>query len=265
MKTNNIKRVPDCFVGEDCIQYTFDYKNKMILINLDDVIYKDLKDDNEIINTYLNDERRKQFPYNNIPVFKGKKGLFGKINYVNELMDFNKKYVCIKPASIKMMLAIKENNNAYLIEDNVFSTGEVESIIISKHDLFNYYDNEVFVSLNSNIVSYGLNMRLKRKINDNKLIKLSNMLQIHNSNNNLEIYRITIKYIDNDIFEMQKELFKDNIDISLLSYISMYIKYHEKSFNYDVGEIKRPDINLKYNPNIKKEELEISKQFIKKK
>ena len=265
MKTKNIKRVPDCFVGEDCIQHTFDYKNKIALISLDDVIYKDFKDGNKIINSYLNDDRRKQFPYGNIPAFTGKKGLFGKINYVNELIDFDKKYVCIKPGIVKTLTAIKVNDSAYLIEGKVSMTDEIEDRIITKQDLFTYCINDIFLSLNSDIISYGINIRPNHEIDDNdKLIKASNVIQIHKNNDKLELFLVNVKYMDSDVFIMKKQKLKDDIDISLLSYISTYIKCHGKSFNYDVGEIKQPDINLKCNPNITPFEIEEAKRFIKK-
>ena len=46
------------------------------------------------VNKYLEDERRKQFPYSNIPTHFSKIK-FKKVIYTNQLLDFEKPYIIV--------------------------------------------------------------------------------------------------------------------------------------------------------------------------
>ena len=63
------------------------------------------------INKYESDERRKQFPYSRIPTHKSRvKGK--KVEYINQLFEFNKVYIEIADGIIKENYVIKDGEEA---------------------------------------------------------------------------------------------------------------------------------------------------------
>lgn len=116
MKNTNetIKKIPSHYVGEDCIQIMFAYQNTLTIINPDGILYHHKPESDIYINKYLEDERRKQFPYSNIPTHFSKY-MFQKISHTNQLLDFEKPYIRIGDGWCLESFVIKDNNQALLV------------------------------------------------------------------------------------------------------------------------------------------------------
>ena len=95
-----VKRVQSYYVGEDCIQVMLYYKKNLTILNKDGIIYSHENGPHASINKYVEDERRKQFPYSNIPTHYKKKVLVGKVNCTNQLLNFEEPYIRISDGGI---------------------------------------------------------------------------------------------------------------------------------------------------------------------
>lgn len=115
-KTNEIiQRIKSCYVADDCIQIMAPYRDGITILSQDDILFHYKKNSNYYINKYLQDERRKQFPYSNIPTHYSRVGLFDRISYANQLFEYDKPYIRIVDGSIIESYAVKDNDEALLI------------------------------------------------------------------------------------------------------------------------------------------------------
>lgn len=114
-KTNEIvQRIQSHYVGDDCIQIMFPYQDTLTILNQDGMLYHHKPGSSVYVNKYLEDERRKQFPYSNIPTHFSKVK-FKKVAYTNQLLDFEKPYIRIGDGYFSESFVIKDNNQALLI------------------------------------------------------------------------------------------------------------------------------------------------------
>lgn len=89
--------------------------DSLTILSQDGVLYHDKPDSNLYINKYLGDERRKQFPYSNIPTHYSRVGMFKKMTYINQLLDFEQPYVKIGDGFISENFVVKDNSQALLV------------------------------------------------------------------------------------------------------------------------------------------------------
>ena len=113
--TEIIQKIESHYVGDDCIQIMIPYKNAITVLNQDGILFHNKTGSNLHINKYLEDERRKQFPYSNIPTHYSKVGLFKKMAFANQLFEFEKPYIRICDGFISESFVVKDNNQALLI------------------------------------------------------------------------------------------------------------------------------------------------------
>lgn len=140
-KTNEIvQRIQSHYVGDDCIQIMFPYQDTLTILNPDGMLYHHKQGSNVYVNKYLEDERRKQFPYSNIPTHFSKV-MFKKIAYTNQLLDFEKPYIRIGDGYYSESFVIKDNNQALLISSIMKPDNHVEHMTydellkyVGKHD-----------------------------------------------------------------------------------------------------------------------------------
>ncbi len=114
IKYEYIQRISSHYVGSDCIQIMLPHLNGGITVfNSDEMTYHYKPNSCLFVNKYASDERREQFPYSHIPThksrFRGK-----KIEYINQLFDFNRVYIEIADGIIKEDYAIKDGDEALL-------------------------------------------------------------------------------------------------------------------------------------------------------
>ena len=131
--TAYIQRVPSAYVGEDCAQLMFTYdkalritkvgnnpnEEKQVIFN-----YNEYVRNSEYINEYVQDERRKQFPYSNIPIHTERKNM-KKRNVVNQLLDYDTLYIVTRQTEDSFLRmycqVIKDGDSAIVIQDNKLS------------------------------------------------------------------------------------------------------------------------------------------------
>lgn len=114
IKYEYIQRIPSHYVGSDCIQVMIPHINGGItILNSNEMTYHYLPNSSLFINRYISDERRKQFPYSQIPTHKS--WVIGeRIEYINQLFDFNRIYIEFADGIVKENYVIKDGNEALL-------------------------------------------------------------------------------------------------------------------------------------------------------
>lgn len=132
-----VQRIENHYVGDDCIQIMAPYKNEITIFNKDGIVFSHNVDSHIAINKYLEDERRKQFPYSNIPTHYSKIGSFGKINFANQLFDFEVPYIIVGDGSIIESFAVKDKNEALLI--NRVISGTKKNNYVTREELEELY------------------------------------------------------------------------------------------------------------------------------
>lgn len=108
-----VQRIEKHYVGEDCVQIMMPHNlnSGITLLNSEEIIYHYKPNSQLFINKYPNDARKTQFPYAEIPIHKSRVGL-KTIEYVNQLLDFNRVYIEISNGVIKENYAVKDGNEA---------------------------------------------------------------------------------------------------------------------------------------------------------
>lgn len=268
MKKNStfIYRIPNHYVGEDCVQLSIPYQDSLTILNDKGVVYHSYYNKSETyINDYLTDERSIKFPYSNIPSYIYSK--FGhKITYINQLYDFNKTYLLIGPnyRLITEEYVIKNGNDALLVKntlrpkDNLSLIGrdDVEAIFKKTNSQENIY----YLSVNGGLLS-DLNMLLPSEDTINKMRKgliypLNNgepIIIVRVNNGEITIKGYMIDYIKENCYRVNKtDLPVTNYTLSILKGLSCNVlDYHE------------PRISLLQNPNITIQDIKQAKDKIK--
>lgn len=114
--TQTIQRIESPYVREDYVQTIVKYKNAITILSQDGVQLHGTKD-NISINQYLVDERRKHFPYANIPMHYTKEKIFSdRICHVNQIFEFNKTYIELCDGNLIERFIVKDNKEAILLK-----------------------------------------------------------------------------------------------------------------------------------------------------
>ncbi len=139
MKQENelVQRIESHYVGEDCIQVMAPYKNQIAIFNKDGLTFFHNVSSHAMINKYLEDERRKNFPYSNIPTYQSIKFSRGKINFTNQIFDFETPYIRMVDGHLIESFAVRDNNQALLI--NRLLTGSKKTSYVTRDELEKLY------------------------------------------------------------------------------------------------------------------------------
>lgn len=110
-----VQRIESHYVGDDCIQIMIPhYLNSGItILNSDGMTYHYKPNSYLFVNKYTSDKRKDQFPYSQIPNHKSRVRL-KKLEYVNQLLDFNRVYIEIANGVIKEDYVVKDGDEALL-------------------------------------------------------------------------------------------------------------------------------------------------------
>ena len=144
MKNVILQKIDKQYVGDDCVQVMFNYKKGLCIIKDKQIIFYHNCDENEAQykykNEYLNDERRLQFPYSDIPSHNERIG-FKKYITVNQLLDYDTIYTVIRDIGdgpvTTYCKVVKSKDTAIIIQDIILSSpfymtcDELESFEIS--------------------------------------------------------------------------------------------------------------------------------------
>ena len=112
-----VQRIKSHYTGNDCVQVMAAYKDNLTILSKDGISYYQEKNTDFYINKYLNDDRRYQFPYSNIPTHDENIGFFNRYHFTNQLLNYQQPYIRIGDGIIIESYAIKENDEAFLINE----------------------------------------------------------------------------------------------------------------------------------------------------
>lgn len=110
-----VQRINSWYVGDDCAQLMIPYKNAITILDRNGIVYHHKEGSEVFINNYVNDERRKQFPYHSIPTHYTKFAFNGKFHYTNQLLQFEQPYIRINDGNIIESFIVKDKNEALAI------------------------------------------------------------------------------------------------------------------------------------------------------
>ncbi len=139
MAQEMVQRVPSCYVGEDCLQMMVPYKKEIIMLDKNEIIYSHTMGSHESINKYLEDDRRKQFPYSNIPTHFSKDGLFGRKAFTNQIMSFNEPYIRFVDGGLFESFAVKDGKEAFLI-NRIMAGDNPKSVTMTRKEVEDLFD-----------------------------------------------------------------------------------------------------------------------------
>lgn len=114
-KCEFIQRIESHYVGDDCIQLMvpFSLNKGITILNSEGMLYHYKPNSELFINKYIFDKRREQFPYFEIPIHESRIKL-KIIEYVNQLLDFNRVYIEIENDIVKEYYVVKDGEEALL-------------------------------------------------------------------------------------------------------------------------------------------------------
>lgn len=124
-KTNELvtRLTPHC-IGENCVQVMVPYKHSLTHLNKDGILYHFIPDSYLHINKYIEDERRKQFPYFNIPTHREKLG-YHILNYTNQIFNYDEPYISIGDGHIVESYVVKDGNSALMLTKKLNETDRI--------------------------------------------------------------------------------------------------------------------------------------------
>lgn len=218
-----VQKIPSHYVLEDCVQIMIPYQNAITILNQDGILYHDTVGSNLLnINKYLKDNRRKQFPYSNIPIH-----YFRDKIYTNQILEFEKPYISISDNVVTERYVIKDNNEALMMKEVMKYKSYVKHMpyeevlkIIEKKDT---NDQVYYVNFDGTIPLY-----------DNKLYFTEE-----------EIYDQIKKMLKKNIEDFREAKQKNN------DYLSEYLRKNPMFLNYFEKHIEKLDFSLiEFNCNI---------------
>lgn len=253
-----VNEIDSKYVGSDCAQIMVPFDKSLSIFNENDLTfygrgYKENKIDNSY---YTQDQRKNQFPYNDIPYHWTRKSLLTKVLYVNQLFDFNKPYILIRDGILNECYVAKENNKTYIIE-NYFGLDE-KDVTIKKYiengkvydffgELINNNDGKKTYIIDSTgkhlNICFDENERKQKKYELIEFLKQKKLLDSFDENN---IWYHNGEFIleDNFMLPGDNPLFMIKLDGN-----EMQIKYIELSnINEDITKVMSFDIPIeRYN------------------
>lgn len=134
--TRVIQKVDEKYVGKDCIQMMVGYRNYLVIFDNGENLYCDFPNC-EYIHSYIEDERRKEFPYSNIPTHI-KRVLFQKYKVANQLLNFNTPYFIFSSEFSRISYAIRDGENALFVND-FFPSFRVEEEYVTRKELEDFF------------------------------------------------------------------------------------------------------------------------------
>lgn len=237
--------VPNHYANDYCLQVMLGYRNYAILYGNNKLMcYKNFKCRQKEINTYLKDEMRYEFPYSTIPEHAERKFLI-KINYVNQIFDYERPYIFIHDGLITKLSFFKEKSkvisHSQLLNGSIgkekiktVTREEIEKYLktgfIDNTDCTKYQSIYIF-SING--LLHDSSLLSEKKIIDQEKQRLMNIVDDEMSGYNKEtlnefknainlLNSIEPCYLVNDGRLMIK--FKSNNEMKLEYFVIKYIK-----------------------------------------
>lgn len=288
------------YVADDYIQIMLAYQNYLLLFGNNDLMYfKNFIESHPSIregsrNVYLEDERKNNFPYSQIPEHIERVLLFRKLNFVNQILDFEKPYIRINDGFITKMTAFKDGDEAVVHtkilngklcdkRTKTITREELETYLktgsLEQLDENEYEDTSIF---DMNGVLYNSRLELEQKWIDKEKERLSRIIDENNrykESTKNELQRAISTLDDISPFVLTQKImikFKQNGEMKIDAFVVKYLergKYEialadlpvtmeslsmikSKAELPVIKTIKEPKISLSLNPNVTKEQLQ---------
>ena len=284
-----VERVSKPYVGSDCVQISVGYNESLTIFSKDGIVYHDVIDYPCVsINRYMEDDRRKSFPYANIPTYISQRGLF-EVKHTIQLFDYDEVYVMIKDGEVYEKYIVRDGNSALALTKLVKSNDRV--LMLSREELDSLFNNNSYlmnldgvfykdlcIPKEEDIVSL-LKDKYRRELEEYRdsdddtisddMLKLLDNISIDNIPSNT--------YLTDDDIVMVK-IDKDNVSVSVYTIIFMgRDKYMVRAYDYlmdkysleslkDMPTVKfrEPKISYKLNIDIPKEEVIKQNRLVRK-
>jgi hypothetical protein len=109
-----VQRIQKHYVADDCIQIMIPYcTDGITILNSDEITFHYYPNSEFFVDKYESDIRKEDLPYSNISSYIGKKK-GKKLQYINQLIDFNKPYFVISDGFIREFYAQKIDDEALM-------------------------------------------------------------------------------------------------------------------------------------------------------
>lgn len=242
------------YVADDYIQIMLAYRDYLLLFGNNDLMYfknfiasyPSIREGSK--NVYLDDERKNNFPYSQIPEHMERVLLFRKLNFVNQILDFEKPYIRINDGFIAKMTAFKDGDEAIVHTkilngklcdkrtkritreelETYLKTGSLEQLDENEYEAKSIFD--------MNGVLYNSSLGLEQKWIDEEKQRLSRIIK----ESNMYIDRTKIESQVRIKIELQRAISTlDDILPFVLTQLIM-IKFKQN------GEIKIDAFGVKY-------------------
>ncbi len=245
-------------------------------------------------NVYLDDERKNNFPYSQIPEHIERVLLFRKLNFVNQILDFEKPYIRINDGFITKITAFKDGDEAIVHtkilngklcdeKTKTITREELETYLktgsLEQLDENEYEDTSIF-DMNGKL--YNPRLELEQKWIDEEKERLSRIIDEsdrYKESTKNELQRAISTLDDISPFVLTPKImikFKQNGEVKIDAFVFKYLergKYEialadlpvtmeslsmikSKAELPVIKTMKEPKISLSLNPNVTKEQLQ---------
>ena len=251
-----IERIPNYYINDECVLLSLPFR-KCITIICNDIsnggilCHYDFTDDSQNINKYLLDDRKYNFPFANIPIYKG---LFGR-HYVSQLFEYNKHYLCISSGFIRDRYLVRDGESAVMLNRKLYIPNSIKGNIYCKKEIRKILDNfNKYILFDRFGKEYSYNDGYIEEIDD-FINNGGGIFVFKDRDNNIKLRMIRII---RDI-GLDNYLYKEYV-LSLNDYTSEELKYFSSKFR-DVRDIC---VCSFVNPNIDKKLIRENKKLVRK-
>ena len=298
-KNTIVQRVEKQYVGEDCVQIMVPYERTLTIFNKADMTFHYNDYSKHWRNQYLDDFRRKQFPYYNIPYHRRRYGIFrNEITYVNQLFNYNEPYIKIVDGAIIETFAVKERDEALVVnkvlkpdgqEVNWLTRSEIDEMFrLSKEQGQVYY---IGLTYNNFLDGMITEIEMLEMIKKNVLEKLSDY-KVDSGDYNRDLIKYIEDCVKNSKLEsltnlpigtiepiVQIKLEGEKIAVKKINIkiikpdlyevvtfnipITRYLLEQIKAMATSIKSAPEPKIPLHLNPGVFKEDILEAKTFVK--
>ena len=134
---SSIKMIESPYIEENFAMVMIPYTKNLTLIGSEGVVYSHKAESKKIINNYENDERKRFFPYDDIPTHYERDGVLGKKKCINQIIEYDKPYISVCNDIVNEYYLVKGFRCAYLCNTVLF--GETQSDYYTRENLEKIY------------------------------------------------------------------------------------------------------------------------------
>lgn len=258
-----VKKVNRIYVNDNYMQLMMGYRDYLLLFGNNELMYYKKMSllEQRTRNVYLDDERRKNFPYSQIPEHIEKIKFLFKRRLVNQILDFEKPYIKVNDKVISKITAFKDDDGA-IIHSQILNgklsdqktqiitrkeleyylkTGFLEQIDAEEYESIGIFDeNGILYSSTINSEQYYLEQEKQ------KLSSLINGRYEYNERTKKELQAAINALNQIEPFYIMEEKmmikFKEKDEMKLESFLVKYLENNR--YEITIAELPLPVVNL---------------------